>query len=43
MVLPSLFFDFGPGTVKTHCSPGDDDEKYNDTNEALLFLKTFKT
>lgn len=35
--LPSLFFDLGPGRVKTHCSSFGG-EKYRDTNEALLFL-----
>jgi len=42
MILPSLFFDFGPGTIKTLCSSWGG-EKYKDTNDAFLFLKTFKT
>lgn len=37
MILPSLFFDFGPGTVKVHWLSSDW-EKYKDTNDALLFL-----
>lgn len=37
MKLPSLFFDFGPGTVKIHCSSCGG-EKYKDTKDALLFL-----
>jgi hypothetical protein len=37
MTLPNLFFDLGPGTVKTHCSSRNG-EKYKDTNDALLFL-----
>lgn len=41
MIIPSLFFDFGPGIVKGHSSWGG--EKYNDTKDALFFLKTFKT
>lgn len=42
MTLPSLFFDFGPGIVKTHC-PSSDGEKYRVTKDALFFLQTFKT
>lgn len=37
MALPSLFFDFGPGVVNTHCSSCDG-EKYKDTSDALFFL-----
>lgn len=37
MILPSLFFNFGPGTVKAYWLSCDG-EKYKDTNDALLFL-----